>query len=531
MLPLFAVGCRAYNELVRLGEMKQVRFLCNKNYTIGDIDKNIYSSFIEHLGRAVYSGIYEPGHPEADKNGFRQDVIKFITDLHVPMIRYPGGNFVSCYNWKDGIGPKGCRPKRLEYAWSSIETNQFGIDEFAAWAKKAGIDPMVSVNLGTGSIQDAGHLVEYCNHPSGTYWSDLRRQNASETPYGFKYWCLGNEMEGSWQAGHLSAGDYTKKALEAAKIMRWVDPEIKLIACGSSYEMLPTYLEWDRVMLDQLYDYVDFVSTHNYTMNSGQGTTNFLASYRQLDEHIKNTARVIDYVKSRRKSKKDVYICLDEWNVWNFSDIELDSLDDLTHLTTFKMTSAGRWETAPSILQESYSLLDALTLGGLSIALLKNVDRVKIACLAQLVNVIAPITTRRGGGILKQATYYPFQALSTYGQGTVLSGVTEAPTYECDYGDLPVVESVAVYNGERDEITVFALNCDQNEEAEFIGNFEDFGTVTPFRHLCLAGDDPEARNTFEQPERVTMHELPVLASSNAVHLPKLSWNVVSYKVG
>jgi alpha-L-arabinofuranosidase len=512
--------------------MKKAQFLCNRNYTVGETDRNIYSSFIEHLGRAVYSGIYEPGHPEADKNGFRRDVMKLINDLRVPMIRYPGGNFVSCYNWKDGIGPKNERPKRLEYAWASVETNQFGIDEFAAWAQEAGIDPMISVNLGTGSIQDAGYFIEYCNHPSGTYWSDLRRKNGSEKPYDFKYWCLGNEMEGSWQAGHLSAEDYTKKALEAAKIMRWVDPRIKLIASGSSYEMLPSYMEWDRVMLDQLYEYVDFVSTHNYTMNSGQGTINFLASYKQLDDHIRNTARVIDYVKARRKSKKNVYICLDEWNVWNFSDIELNSLDDLKSMTTFKMTSAERWETAPSILQESYSLLDALTLGGLAITLLKNVDRVKIACLAQLVNVIAPITTKRGGGVLKQATYYPFQALSLYGNGTVLSGMTTAPEYESEYGMLPVVEQVAVYNAPDNEITIFALNCDQQESVELSCVFEDFPAVVPVRHLCLYGDDLFAKNTFEKPDQVTLRELPVpAAGALRIVLPKLSWNVISCRVG
>ena len=215
--------------------------------------------------------------------------MELVKELGVPVIRYPGGNFVSCYDWHDGIGPKEKRPKRMDYAWSSIETNQFGIDEFCQWAEKVGIEPMIAVNLGTGSIKDAGDLVEYCNHPGGTYWSDLRAQNGHPEPYNIKYWCLGNEMEGSWQAGHLSAEDYTKKALEAAKIMRWVDPSIKLVACGSSYEMLPTYMEWDRTMLTDLYNQVDYLSTHNYTMNSGQGTTNYLASYKQLDSHIKNT--------------------------------------------------------------------------------------------------------------------------------------------------------------------------------------------------------------------------------------------------
>ncbi|MDE6847694.1 MAG: alpha-N-arabinofuranosidase, partial [Lachnospiraceae bacterium] len=245
--------------------MVSAKCFSDKHYPIGKIDGKLYSSFTEHLGRCIYSGIYEPGHPTADEKGYRQDVAELVKELGVPVIRYPGGNFVSCYDWHDGIGPKENRPKRMDYAWSTIETNEFGIDEFCQWAEKLGIEPMIAVNLGTGNIKDAGDLVEYCNHPGGTYWSDLRAKNGHPEPYNIKYWCLGNEMEGSWQAGHLSAEDYTKKALEAAKIMRWVDPTIKLVACGSSYEMLPTYLEWDRVMLTDLYDQVDYISTHNYT--------------------------------------------------------------------------------------------------------------------------------------------------------------------------------------------------------------------------------------------------------------------------
>lgn len=373
--------------------MKKAKCFSDIHYDIGKIDDKMYSSFTEHLGRSIYTGIYEPGHPNADEDGYRKDVMELVKELGVPVIRYPGGNFVSCYDWHDGIGPKEKRPKRMDYAWSSIETNQFGIDEFCQWAEKVGIEPMIAVNLGTGSIKDAGDLVEYCNHPGGTYWSDLRAQNGHPEPYNIKYWCLGNEMEGSWQAGHLSAEDYTKKALEAAKIMRWVDPSIKLVACGSSYEMLPTYMEWDRTMLTDLYNQVDYLSTHNYTMNSGQGTTNYLASYKQLDSHIKNSAKVIEYVKAKNHFDKDLKICLDEWNVWNFQDIKLDSLDDLMGLTTFEMTSAGKWEIAPPILQEKYSLLDAVVVGGLGISLLNNADTVEIACLAQLINVIAPITT------------------------------------------------------------------------------------------------------------------------------------------
>ena len=508
--------------------MRYAKCFSDKHYEIGKIDNKLYSSFTEHLGRSIYSGIYEPGHPTADEKGYRMDVAELVKELGVPVIRYPGGNFVSCYDWHDGIGPKEQRPRRMDYAWATIETNEFGIDEFCQWAEKVGIEPMIAVNLGTGSIKDAGDLVEYCNHPGGTYWSDLRAQNGHPEPYNIKYWCLGNEMEGSWQAGHLSAEDYTKKALEAAKIMRWVDPSIKLVACGSSYEMLPTYLEWDRVMLTELYEQVDYISTHNNTMNAGQGTTNFLAAYKQLDTHIKASAKAVEFVKAKNHFDKDIKICLDEWNVWNFQDIKLDSLDDLAGLTTFEMTSAEKWEVAPSILQEKYSLLDALVVGGLGITLLNNVDTVEIACLAQLINVIAPITTIRNGGIFKQTIYHPFHMLSKYGHGVTMKAVVDAETYNCEFGDLPIVEPAVVYNEETDEVRVFVLNCSQDEDTEFEMELQGYGDKKVKKHLVLNGDDLEARNTFEDPDRVVMKELEVPADSTKVVLPKMSWNIVIY---
>ncbi len=507
--------------------MKKATCFSDKHYQIGKIDDKLYSSFTEHLGRCIYTGIYEPGHPDADEDGYRKDVMELVKELKVPVIRYPGGNFVSCYDWHDGIGPREKRPRRMDYAWASIETNEFGIDEFCRWAKKAGVEPMLAVNLGTGNIKDAGDLVEYCNHPGGTYWSDLRAKNGSPEPYNIKYWCLGNEMEGSWQAGHLSAEDYTKKALEAAKIMKWVDPSIKLVACGSSYEMLPTYMDWDRIMLTELYNQVDYLSTHNYTMNAGQGITNFLAAYKQLDNHIKNSARVIEYVKAKNHFNKDIKICLDEWNVWNFQDIKLDSLDELQGLTTFEMTSAGKWEIAPPILQEKYSLLDAIVVGGLGITLLNNADVVEIACLAQLVNVIAPITTIKNGGLFKQAIYHPFHMLSRYGHGITMKTIVDAPVYHCDLGDLPIVEPALIYNQESDEVRIFVLNCDREEEVEFAVSLQGYGNKKVKKHLVLDGNDYEIRNSYENQNHVVMKELEIKDENNLqIVLPKMSWNVI-----
>ena len=508
--------------------MKKAVCYTDIHYPVGNVDDKMFSSFTEHLGRCIYSGIYEPGHPLADEDGFRTDVMDLVKELKVPVIRYPGGNFVSCYDWHDGIGPKENRPKRMEYAWTSIETNEFGIDEFCRWARKVGVEPMIAVNLGTGSIKDAGDLVEYCNHPGGTYWSDLRIKNGSKEPYNIKYWCLGNEMEGAWQAGHLSAEDYAKKALEAAKIMKWVDPSISLIACGSSYDMLPSYLEWDRVMLKSLYDQVDYLSTHNYTLNPGQGVSNYLASWKQMDEHIKNSVKVLDYVQAQGKKKKEIKICLDEWNVWNFQDIKLDSLADLNGMTTFEITSAGKWEIAPPILQEKYSLLDAVVLGGLGISLLNNCDHVEIACLAQLINVIAPITTVKGGGSFRQATFYPFELLSRYGRGKAIRPAMETETFQSIYGEVNLVQTAVIYDEKADEVHVFAINCDEKEDVELALQLQGFGDRKLVKHLAVYGDNLEEINTIEEPDRIVTREIDVTEAGKAV-LPKASFNVLILK--
>jgi alpha-N-arabinofuranosidase len=505
----------------------QTEYVFDRDFTVGDVNDKVWSSFTEHLGRSIYGGIYDPGKPFSDEHGFRNDVKSVVKGLDLGVVRYPGGNFVSNYNWKDAIGPKQGRRKTMEFAWSSIETNQFGIDDFCQWAQEVGVEPMIAVNLGTGSIRDAAELVEYCNHDSGTYWSDLRIKNGHREPYNVKYWCLGNEMEGSWQAGHLSAEDYAKKAREAAKLMKWVDTDIKLVVCGSSYEMLDAYLEWDRIVLRECLPYIDYVSTHYYTMNHGQGDLEFLSSWRELDRHIGNTRDAIAFTNDKMRGKKDLKICLDEWNVWNFQDIKLDNMEQLAGLTTFELTSAGKWEQHPPILQEKYSLLDALTVGGMGITLLDNVDSVEIACLAQLINVIAPITTDEDGNVLKQTIYYPFEALTQYARGTVLRSSVHGDDLETTMGRVPVIHAAAVHNRDAREIRIFALNSDLRNPAEFSPVFRGFGSPRLVRHLTLSGEDLQARNTFDKPDSVVMRSMAP-ADGATVELPSASWNVLIY---
>jgi alpha-N-arabinofuranosidase len=494
--------------------MKQAKCIIEKDYQIAHTDPRLYGSFIEHLGRAVYTGIYEPNHPTADEQGFRRDVLDLVRQLQVPIIRYPGGNFVSGYNWTDGIGPVENRPKRLDLAWKSVETNEIGIDEFVDWCQKADSEVMEAVNLGTGTAAEAANLVEYCNHPSGTYWSDLRRRNGHSNPHNIKVWCLGNEMDGPWQTCHLSAEDYGKKALEAAKMMRWIDPAIELVACGSSNSGMPTFPEWDRTVLEILYDQVDFISLHSYFGHDDVETTgDFLASFVNMDHFIQTITATADYVKAKQRSPKSLNLSFDEWNIWANRHEEFEN-----------------WDYAKPRLEQIYNLTDALVFGGLICSLLNHADRVKMACLAQLINAIAPIYTQAGGPVIKQSIFYPFQQVSEYGRGIVLKPLMLCPKYESKvYGDVPLLQSAVVLNRETNEISIFVLNCDQNEEVEMDLDFRSFGSVAPLEHVVLDGSDPAAANSFEEPERVKPRNVAIdgqeVMRLNVV-LPKLSWNML-----
>jgi alpha-N-arabinofuranosidase len=387
--------------------------------TLPSLDRNLFGSFLEHLGRAIYEGVYEPNSKFADANGFRKDVLEEVRKLNVPIIRYPGGNFVSGYHWLDGVGPKQDRPKVLEKAWNSIESNQFGINEFLAWCNLVGTTPLLGLNLGTGTPESAAALVEYCNIDKGTKWSDLRRKHGVADPYHVKNWCLGNEMDGPWQIGHMSAAEYGEKAADAARQMRYVDPSLRLIACGSSNNSMPTYLQWDHDVLEQCYDYVDAISLHRYYDNSsetGGDSAKFLALNLNMERQISEVSAVCDYVRGRRRSSKKLWLSFDEWNVW-YRARSGSAVD-------------GARQQAPHLLEEIYNLEDALLVGGLINSLIRNSDRVRIGCLAQLVNVIAPIMTN-ASGLYRQTIFYPFSWALQYAQGSALEILVEsAPTYE-----------------------------------------------------------------------------------------------------
>ncbi|MFC8224219.1 alpha-N-arabinofuranosidase [Streptomyces sp. NPDC057287] len=500
---------------------RTARFTLDPAFTVGDVDPRLFGSFVEHLGRCVYDGIFEPGHPAADEAGLRTDVLDLVRELGVTAIRYPGGNFVSGYRWEDSVGPADERPRRLDLAWRSTETNRFGLSEYIDFLRKVGpqAEPMLAVNLGTRGVQEAIQLQEYANHPSGTELSDLRVGHGDKDPFGIRLWCLGNEMDGPWQTGHKTAEEYGRLAAETARAMRQIDPSVQLVACGSSSRAMPTFAAWEATVLAETYDLVDYVSLHAYYEETDGDRDSFLASAVDMESFIESVVATCDHVGARLKSAKRINLSFDEWNVWYQKRFQQETEENPLD-----------WPEAPRLLEDNYTVTDAVVFGSLLIALLRHADRVTVACLAQLVNVIAPIMTEPGGPAWRQTTFFPFAQAARYGRGQVLDVRVDSPTHgTAKYGETDLLHATAVRDPETGAVTVFAVNRSQDAalplEVALAGL--DLGRVA--EHRVVADADPEARNTLAEPERVVPHaaEGTELAGGTLkAVLEPLSWNMI-----
>lgn len=510
--------------------MRTVQVLLDADFIVGATDRRLFGAFVEHLGRCIYGGLFEPGHPEADQRGFRRDVLALVRELHPTIIRYPGGNFVSGYDWEDGVGPIKQRPKRLDLAWMSTEPNTFGTNEFIDWCRAAEVEPMLAVNLGTRGPDEARRLVEYCNHPGGTALSDLRRAHGFEQPHGVRFWCLGNEMDGPWQMGAKTPTEYGRIATEAAKMMRWVDPQIELAACGSSARNMATFGVWEDVVLEHCFDHVEFISLHTYLNNYGADTASFLASPDLMDSFIDEVVAIADAVAARRRSSKRIMLSFDEWNVWYRTR------------RTRKDRVKESWPVAPPILEEVYTMEDALAFGGACISLLNHADRVKAACLAQLVNAIAPIMTETGGPAWRQTIFHPFAHMSNLGHGRVLRTQIDSPTYAASYLDprgaedhrfplaaVPFLKLAVVHDPDAGSLTLFALNRSLDETMPLEVATRGFAGLQVMQALEMHDPDLGATNTKDDPDRI---EPAALAGVTVDHdrlratLAPASWNVI-----
>lgn len=423
------------------------------DFRVGPVDRRLFGSFVEHLGRCVYTGIYEPGHDTADAHGFRRDVADLTRELGVTVLRYPGGNFVSNYVWEDAVGPIEDRKPFLDLAWRTVEPNLIGTDEFLQYCEREGIEPMMAVNLGTRGVAEAVALLEYCNGEAGTKWADMRIANGREKPYGVKLWCLGNEMDGPWQIGHKTADEYGRLAAETGKAMKLVDPDIELVACGSSSMQMDTFGAWERTVLSHTYGVVDHISMHAYYEELEGDRASFLGSGTAMSRFIERVAASADAIGAERRDDKRITISFDEWNVWYL----------VSRFPGEKNLPIQR--DAPRIIEDRYSGLDAVVVGDLLNTLLSHADRVAIGCLAQLVNVIAPIMTDPDGPAWKQTTFHPFATTARLARGDALDLRVDAPTMATEkHGDVPTVTAAATVDPETGALALFVTNRSAEEQ-------------------------------------------------------------------
>ena len=475
--------------------MKKTTIKLHTDFQVAGVDERIFGGFMEHMGRCVYEGVYDPACKHADQKGYRTDVLGALDKLKMTAMRYPGGNFASGYHWLDGIGPKENRPTMRELAWQSIETNQFGTDEYIDMCRKMGWTPMLTVNLGTGTPEEARNWVEYCNCPAGTKYADMRVANGSKEPYNVKLWCLGNEMDGKWQIGHVPAKDYAIRAQQAAKMMRDVDKSIETVVCGSCCTGLPTYISWDAEVLEHCWDFVDYVSLHNYSGNRTNNTADFLANSELIDKQLEDTAAVCRYVKAKLRSKKDVRLCFDEWNVW-YKNMEMN----------------GCGKKAPHLVEEIYNLEDAVVVAGFLNSFIRHSDTVKIANISQIVNIIAPVLTD-GDNMLLQSIYYVFEMFSKRRKGISLAQAVEGGTYSTTDGrTVKYIDSSAILDGKK--LSVFACNRSIDESMQLTIDVAD-GNIKAVKNAeMLTGKDAKDANSFQKPN--------VIKAKDAVKAVKLN---------
>ena len=499
--------------------MKSASLVLDSNFEIGIVDKRLFGSFVEHMGRCVYGGIFEPHHPSADALGFREDVKKLVRELGPTIIRYPGGNFVSGYNWKDGIGPREIRKRKLSLAWAATESNEVGTDEFCHWAQQVGAEPLLTVNLGTGTPIEASELVEYCNHTSATYWSDLRIKNGYTAPHKVRSWCLGNEMDGPWQIGQKTANEYAIIAREAAKLMKMVDPTIELVACGSSSPNMPNYPSWEAVVLEECYDFIEYISMHTYYDNPGGTPEDLLSRSVIMEQYIREVTATCDYVAAKKRRKRKINLSFDEWNVWF-------SRKDTVASPLF---AEKRWLESPSLVEGKSNLLDALLVGMTLINLIRNADRVKIACLSELVNVLGPIMTEVNGRAWCNSIYYPFlQAAKWASGGCSLQPIMHAPCHSTKYADdVPITEAAAVLH-ENGQLVLFLVNRDLKEEVNLTVKMNGFGPFRCVRKEVLTNNDYLVTNDAQESPLVPrlIIDKSFCSDVSTFVLQPLSWNVV-----
>ncbi len=531
--------------------MKQASVALHPDHRIGTISPRLFGAFLEPIGSMVNGSMYNPKHPSADEFGFRRDFYEAIKTAGLPAVRMPGGNFVSGWQWKDSIGPRAERKVHLDPAWFQIIPNDVGHDEYLRWAERAGAEPIYTVNLATGSIRDAADCVEYTNFPGGTYWSDLRRKNGHEAPYGVKTWCLGNEMDGPWQIGSRERDPrgYGLLAREAAKLMKWTDPKIETIACVSSSPFLNHYPDWDRQVLEECYDAVEYISLHHYHSAPPELPQALLAGYQAFDDYIRTEIALCDFLKTKLRSKKTMMLALDEYASFfrprGETDLGLGGRQNLEMFGLFRpdrdyvLHDPDDWSTR-RMPPAGNEMLQALATASTMLVMLRHADRVRIGCATGGLNDLCRTDRER---VWKGASFYPFTQMIRWAKGVSLECPVaceryDVPGYAIDdmnrYGGFEGVQTVqaaAAFDEEAEALTVFVINADLAEEQALRLDLRAFPGLRSAEFVDMAADSPGAANTPEHPDVLCPRARTDMKMDGGIFTAVLrpcSWNVLRF---
>lgn len=504
---------------------------------VADIPERMFGSFVEHLGRCVYGGIYDPDHPTADEHGFRQDVLDLVRELGVTCVRYPGGNFVSGYNWEDGTGPREHRPVRRDLAWHCTETNEMGIDDFYRWSRKAGTEIMLAVNMGTRGLKAALEELEYVNGAPGTELADRRVANGIAEPMNIRMWCIGNEMDGPWQVGHMTPEEYASAVDKVAHAMKLAESGLELVACGSSNAHMPSFGTWERTVLTKAYDNLDFVSCHAYYYERGaKNLQDYMACSEDMKQFIATVAQCADEAKAAHNGDHDIALSFDEWGVW-YSDV-WNKQEAEWKAAAGEGLHTDPWPKAPHLLEDIYSAADAVVEGSLMIMMLKHCDRVRSASRAQLVNVIAPIMAEPNGPAWRQTVFYPFAEAAMHAHGSAYAPAIDSPTVHTEsFGDVNAVDAVITWDEESGKGLLLAVNRDaENAHGITVDVSTLPGASADALHIdaakTLHDDDPHRQNTADDPNAVTPQSLKADCMNGIIkfEMPAIAWTAIEFSI-
>lgn len=458
----------------------------------GDINRNLFGGFAEHLGRCIYGGIYEPGSPLADENGLRKDVLASLKRLRMPIIRYPGGNFASGYRWMDGVGPQSERPSRSDLAWHTVDTNQFGTNEFIQFCRNLEAEPYLVVNCGDGDMREARDWVEYCNGSRDSALVKLRHQHGFPEPHRVKYWGIGNEVDGHWQIGYKTPQEYARAFTEYAKVMKWVDPQIKLIASAIS-DWEGEIVERTQLILEQAYELIDYLSIHWYVGNPDNNFTEYMAISELIEKRLNGYEGLIRALELERKHTRNIPVAVDEWNVWYRTHPKYGAVP------------------AENKLEEIYNLEDALVVALNLNAFIRHAESVKMANIAQIVNVIAPIFTNPLGHVL-QTIFFPFELYSSTCGKIALDVWWDGDTFTSSHSSgVRVLDISGTIDESNSEMALYVVNrsAEKSMDTEIeaaTGRFDGYIKV-----LTINGPDIKSENTVKTPDLVRTRESNFIA--------------------